>query len=138
MEDVIVYGNLKLVSCSILYWDFVRRLRNENKGFTSYVKISKYRQLLYMSFNHKFYKICIYDRTPVGFIGIIQNDLRFSVHKNFRRKGIGKFMLKNYHVNNNAIGKVKINNTGSRKLFESCGWEISSASKDYIYYRNVR
>ena len=29
----IVYGKLKLVSCSIIYWDFVRRLRNENKVF---------------------------------------------------------------------------------------------------------
>ena len=36
---------------------------------------------------YKNYNICIFDRTPVGFIGIIQNDLRFSVQKNFRRKG---------------------------------------------------
>lgn len=137
MGGVIVYGNLKLVSCSIIYWDFVRRLRNENQGFINSVKISVYQQLLYMLKNCDYYNICLCGITPVGFIGNINNDLRFSVHKSFRKKGIGKFMLNNYHIDNNAIGKVKINNTDSRKLFESCGWKISSTSKDYIYYKNV-
>ena len=87
---------------------------------------------------HTYYNICTYNITPVGFIGNINNDLRFSVDKSYRRKGIGKFMLKNYNLNSNAIGKVKLNNTDSRKLFESCGWEISSTSREYIYYQNVR
>tara|TARA_Y100000588_G_C14164690_1_gene886388 strand:- start:1081 stop:1482 length:402 start_codon:yes stop_codon:yes gene_type:complete len=133
-----VFGELKLVNCNISYWNFVRKIRNENQGFITYAKISIYTQILYMFKHAKNYKICIDGEQPVGFIGNVNNDLRFAVHKNFRRKGIGKYMLSNFNTCQETIGKVNIENIGSRKLFEACGWKENNKIGQFIFYKNER
>ena len=52
-----MFGELKLVNCNISYWNFVRKIRNENQGFITYAKISIYTQILYMFKHAKNYKI---------------------------------------------------------------------------------
>ena len=69
----------------------------KTKCFTSYVKISIYRQFLYMLKYHTYYNICTYNITPVGFIGNINNDLRFSVDKSYRERD-RKIHVKNYNL----------------------------------------
>jgi len=129
--------NLKLVNCEEKYWDFIRTLRmNKNvvDGFVTNVFISVEDQKKYMSKYNNNYYIAILDEQPVGFVGVIDDDIRICTHPDFQKKGIGKFMLKSISkLIPTAFGKIKINNKASKKLFESCGF-----APKYIIYTNEK
>lgn len=129
--------NLKLVNCEEKYWDFIRTLRmNESvvNGFITNIFISVEDQKKYMlKYNNNYY-IAILDEQPVGFVGVIDDDIRICTHPDFQKNGIGKFMLSSISkLIPTAFGKIKINNESSKKLFESCGF-----TPKYLIYTNEK
>jgi hypothetical protein len=128
--------NKKLVNCTQQYWDFVRVLRNKNIGFVERVNITPEQQNQYMLKHGNNYKICLVNNTPAGFIGIVDNDIRFAVKEQFKNNGLGKWMLQEFPVTENTIGKVKKDNLYSRKMFLACNWkEISSNNRDFYMFK---
>jgi ribosomal protein S18 acetylase RimI-like enzyme len=117
---------MKLVECSPKYWEFVRILRNDERvleGFIESTNITHEMQNKYMSTHCQFYRIALIDGIPVGYVGVIEDDIRICTHPDFQGKGIGKFMVnKCMEIWPTAFAKVKINNEASLKLFESCGF----------------
>ena len=117
---------MELVECSQTYWEFVRTLRNDERvldGFIQSTHITKEMQDTYMNQNSKYYQIALMDNTPVGYVGVIDNDIRVCTQPGYQGNGIGKFMItKCIEMWPNAFAKVKLNNTASIKLFESCGF----------------
>jgi GNAT superfamily N-acetyltransferase len=117
---------MEFVECSEKYWDFVRLLRMNEKVIDGFIKndyISEEMQKKYMDKNSQFYRVAILNSEPVGFIGVIDGDIRICVHPDFHRKGVGKFMLKNcLKIWPDAFAKIKITNDVSLKFFESCGF----------------
>ena len=72
------------------------------------------------------YYVCINkNKKHVGWVGVVENDIRVCVHMDHKNKGIGKFMIiqfsKRYPL---ANAKVLVNNQFSNKLFQSCGFVI--------------
>jgi RimJ/RimL family protein N-acetyltransferase len=122
---------LEFVNNESKYYDFIRlmRLHPDNiKGFINQNSISEKEQINYMRKYGQFFNICLCDGDPAGFIGVIDDDIRVATNPKYKGMGIGKFMvnemIKTYP---NAIAKIKVDNTTSKKLFESCGFKT-----DYI------
>ena len=118
---------LELVFCDEIYWEFVRKLRNNKKtsiGFIENRIITVKEQKEYMKINSKNYRIALYNKTAVGYVGVINNDIRVCTHPEYQGKGIGKFMiLECLKIWPKAQCKIKIDNLKSIKLFESCGFK---------------
>lgn len=122
---------LKLVECNEKYWKDIWEIRNFDKqGFVDQKDIPIENHFEFMKKHCSSYRVCLKNNEFAGFIGLVNNDLRIAVGKNFKRKGIGKFML-NEFSNSFEINeaKVKIDNEASQKLFESCGYK-----KQFIIY----
>lgn len=119
--------NFSLVKCDEKYFDFVRQLRThpENiSGFVNQSPISDTDQIKYMNENKDSYFICLYENEPVGFVGVINDDIRVATKPDMKNRGIGKFMINEVlKLYPNAFAKVKINNDASINLFESCGFK---------------
>jgi len=117
---------VKLIDCSLEYWEFVRTLRMDKKvssGFIESANISKEMQKKYMSKYSKCFKIALLDNKPAGFIGVIENDIRVCTAPQYQGKGVGKFMVNEcMKIWPTAFAKIKTNNKASLKLFESCGF----------------
>lgn len=115
------------------YFSFIRELRNDpitNKGFINRELISEASHLEYMKNHAKFYRVCLLDGRPVGYIGLVDGDIRIAVHKDFLRKGVGTFMLNEISNNfSDVSAKIKIENLASIKLFEKLGFK-----KRYFIY----
>jgi len=129
--------NLKLVECEEKYWEFIRLLRIDPQNLSGFVQtsdITPQQQKQYMTKYNKNYMICLWNDIPVGFIGEIDGDIRVCTDNLYKQKGIGKFMvlefIKKYP---NIFAKIKIDNTSSLKLFESCGFK----KKYYILEPNI-
>lgn len=120
-------ANFKLVKCSSEYYEFIRELRihPENvKGFLVQSFITKEEQIKYMEKYEKCYFVCLLDNVPVGFVGVIDNDIRVATSPTFKKKGVGKFMINEImNLFPNANAKIKIENFASIALFESCGFK---------------
>lgn len=123
--------DLKLVECDKIYWEFVRNLRLDNRvidGFINTEYITKEMQEKYMKKNSDFYRVSLFNNTPAGYVGVIDDDIRVCTHPDFQGKGIGKYMINEcMKIWPNAFAKVKIDNEASLKLFKSCGF-----NKKYI------
>ena len=109
----------QLVACNKEYWEFVRQLRNNDKvqaGFIETKYISKAEQKEYMNKFQLNYRVCLIDKKPVGYIGVIEMILE-SVLIQIIKKSIGKFMLKEaFKIWPNAHAKIKESNLASKKL----------------------
>lgn len=119
---------LSLVNNDEKYYEFIRELRlhpDNIDGFINKKNITEDEQILYMRKYKECYKICLYGNQPVGFVGVIDNDIRVATKPSFKKMGIGKFMIneiiKEYPE---SFAKIKFNNKNSIKLFESCGFEV--------------
>ena len=129
---------MKLIDCSAGNWDFIRKLRNDREvqaGFIESKFITKEMQSLYMMKNHMNYKICLIGDVPCGYVGVIDNDIRICTHPDYQKKGVGLFMLKkiiDYYPD--AIGKVKLNNKNSIKLFYAAGFIVVERNDDFLFF----
>ena len=114
----------KLVKNAEEYWGFIRKLRNLDSIKTGFIKqenISSKTQLEYMKENGHNFWICLDDLEPVGYVGIINDDIRVATHPDHQKKGIGAFMINEImKIYPNAYAKVKLENEANIKLFEHC------------------
>lgn len=109
--------------CNPEYWSFVKELREEESiGFISQKKITDSDHYSFMVQNHTNYRICLIDDKPVGFVGVVGEDVRVAVHKDHKKQGIGKFMINEMYKYYKFSAKVKIDNEASLALFKSCGF----------------
>ncbi len=117
---------MELVNCTKEYWNFIRTLRNDQRvksGFIKSAHITEEMQIKYMQGNSHHYRICLLNGEPVGYVGVIEGDIRICTHPNYQRKGIGRFMITEImNEEPTAFAKVKIDNEASVKLFEACGF----------------
>tara|TARA_R110002110_G_scaffold82203_1_gene213713 strand:- start:608 stop:988 length:381 start_codon:yes stop_codon:yes gene_type:complete len=118
---------MELVENNQEYWEFIRNLRNHPSvkvGFVSQNHVTKEQQLQYMSeYNDCFY-VCLINKEPAGYVGVIDKDIRVATHPDFQGKGVGKYMINQLmEIHPNAYAKVKIKNEASLKLFEKCGFK---------------
>ena len=126
--------NLELVNCGKQYWEFVRVLRMDKRvldGFIEKVEITPEQQIAYMTKYSDSFRIALLDNEPVGYFGVIEDDIRVCVHPDHQKKGIGKFLVNScFEIWPNALAKIKITNQSSQKLFESCGYV-----REYFLYK---
>jgi len=117
---------MELVDCAKKYWEFVRNLRNDDRvkdGFIETAHITEDMQESYMIVNYKNYRIALIDNAPVGYVGVINDEIRICVHPAFQKRGVGKFMIGEcMNIWPTAIAKIKTTNEASIKLFNSCGF----------------
>lgn len=132
---------MELVACDEKYWEFVRLLRThkENiKGFIIQDTITISDQKKFMSSNNRFFKICIIDKSPVGYIGLIgssRNEITLAVDPANKGIGVGAFMINELVKTHKKIwAKVKPNNKASNKLFMKLGFTIKKDEKFNFYY----
>ena len=127
--------NLEIIRCSKEFWEFVRFLRTHpdtQNGFIQSSSISEIDQIEYMNKNHMNYRICLLDKKPVGYFGVINDDIRICTHPDYQNKGIGLYMLNELNkIWPNAIAKIKAENISSIKLFEKAGFK-----KTFVFYEN--
>jgi ribosomal protein S18 acetylase RimI-like enzyme len=117
---------MELVDCTKKYWEFVRNLRNDERvkdGFIKSTYITEDMQQAYMTVHYKYYQIALIDNAPVGYVGVINDEIRICVHPAFQKRGVGKFMISECMKTwPSAVAKIKITNEASIKLFHSCGF----------------
>jgi len=115
---------MELIPLTKEYYEFVRLLRthpNNQEGFILQVDITPEQQAEYMRRYSKNYFVCLSYNEPVGYIGVISNDIRVCVHTDHKDVGIGKFMLEQIvAIFPDATGKIKKDNIASQKLFDKC------------------
>tara|TARA_R110002020_G_scaffold20838_4_gene70681 strand:+ start:1981 stop:2364 length:384 start_codon:yes stop_codon:yes gene_type:complete len=119
---------MELVKCNNLpgaHWDAILEIRNENRGgFGDSSTIRSGTHCKYMFENFSNYLLCVERDEVLGFIGHVNNDIRLATKKVHQNKGIGKFMVESFMEKYpEAFAKVKLDNKGSLKLFESCGFK---------------
>ena len=126
---------MELVDCTKEYWEFVRTLRLDDRvlhGFIKSTYVTPEQQISYMTTHSTYYRIALLDGKPVGYVGVINDDIRVCTDPDFQGMGIGKFMINEcMKIWPSAFAKVKIENEASLKLFESCGF----TKKFYILTR---
>jgi GNAT superfamily N-acetyltransferase len=131
-------SNLRIVKNIPEYFEYIRYLRTHQMnliGFIEMVDISSDQQIEYMSKYGDCYEICLSGETPVGFVGVVDNDIRFAVEPNFHGKGVGKYMIMDLiHKNPQRTAKVKHDNLASIKVFESCGFKLYNKDDVFLYY----
>ena len=119
---------VKVVNNDPKYYDFIRLLRSDPRvqdGFIEVVDITKDQQRRYMEKHHGEYIVALYNDEPAGFAGSLDNDIRVCVHPDYQGKGIAGFLITELMERfPDSFAKVKIENEASRKLFESCGFQI--------------
>lgn len=128
---------LTLVDCTENYWEFIRTLRNDDRVkpcFINKAYITHEQQNAYMSKHSDFYKVCIQGVVPVGYVGVIESDIRICTHPDYQRLGIGLFMLREImKVFPNSNAKIKTSNGASLKLFTKAGFVEESRTDDFIF-----
>ncbi len=117
---------MKLVKNKYIYWEFIRNLRNLDgvrQGFIEQEHISQDDHEEFMKKNSIFFWICLDNTVPIGYIGIIDDDIRVATHPDYQSLGVGSFMLNEVMKQNpQAQAKVKIENEASLGLFEKNGF----------------
>ena len=59
---------------------------------------------------------------PVGYVGVLDNDIRICTHPHYQGTGIGRFMLSEIvKLYPQATGRILKDNLASKKLFDFCG-----------------
>jgi GNAT superfamily N-acetyltransferase len=115
-----------LVKCTFDYWEFVRILRNDPRvqdGFIIISSITANQQKRYMESYSDYYRIALIGDVPVGYVGVIDDDIRICTHPDYQKLGIGRFMLEEIIKEfPSAYGKVKINNIASKNALKSAGF----------------
>ena len=123
----------ELVEISSEFFEFVRRLRTDPRNADSFInnnEITFQNQIDYMEQHLKDYFVCLSQQTPVGFIGVVQGDIRLAVDHDFRNRGVATFMVNEIlKLFPEATAKIRTTNVASIALFESVGFK----RQFYIY-----
>lgn len=118
--------NLRMVENTPEYWQFIREVRFHPDNLYGYVynnPISEDQQNRYMEKHHQEYLICCDGDVPVGFIGVVDDDLRLGVYPTHKRLGVGTFMVKQILEKMSDFKiRVKITNEISLSFFKSLGY----------------
>ena len=108
------------------YWEFIRQLRNDERvkgGFIKQEHIDPENHLKYMEKHGENFYLCLIDENPAGYVGVIDRDIRVATHPVYQGKGVGKFMINALMaLYPKSFAKIKVENTASLRLFESCGF----------------
>jgi len=127
------HPELELVPISKNFFEFVRRLRTDPRNADSFInnsEITLQNQIDYMEQHLNDYFVCLSQQKPVGFIGVVQGDIRLAIDQDFRNKGVATFMVNEISkLFPGASAKIKTSNVASIALFESVGFE----RQFYIY-----
>lgn len=129
---------MELVNCDEKYWEFVRKLRSDkenSKGFIEQVNITEEQQIKYMTKNADWFKICLIDNEPVGYIGLIGDDRsEITYCSDVKGKGVGTFMVSEILKSSDKIwAKVLKDNVASIKVFEKFNLNQEETDKFIIY-----
>tara|TARA_Y100001970_G_C14232201_1_gene859358 strand:- start:1107 stop:1520 length:414 start_codon:yes stop_codon:yes gene_type:complete len=123
----IIGEKMEIVKNSYVYWEFIRNLRNMDgvrDGFIKQNIISRSEHEQFMKRNSNFFWICLSNSVAIGYIGVIDNDIRIATHPDYQGLGVGSFMLNEVMKQNpQAQAKVKIGNKASLRLFEKNGFK---------------
>lgn len=118
---------LEVVDNQRCFWDFIRRLRSDPRvqdGFRNNVQITEAEQEAYMEARADCYIIAVENGKPVGFAGVVDNDIRVCVDPAQQGRGVAKSLLREIisrHPGAEAV--VKVENTASRRLFDGLGYQ---------------
>jgi RimJ/RimL family protein N-acetyltransferase len=116
---------MDLVPITPEYYEFVRLLRTHpetQSGFIVSATITSEDQSAYMEKHSLNYYVCLLYGSPVGYIGVVDGDIRFCTEPDFQGMGIGTFMLlKIKDKYPEAYGQIKKENKSSQHVFDKCG-----------------
>lgn len=127
---------MELVNCTPEYWDFVRNLRNDERnqeGFFTHSSITEEQQEKFMKKNSGNYMVCLLDKTPVGYVGVLGGDeITYCTHPDYKKRGVGTFMVEEFSKKfPRMTAEVKPENLSSRRVFQKLGWK-----EKIIYIKN--
>jgi len=117
---------IEVVSNSPEYFEFIRVLRNDDRvrsGFIDQTDITPEQQAAYMAVHGDEYLVALADGVPVGYAGSVDGDIRVCTHPDHQGRGIGRaLILAVVRRFPGSRARIKIGNTASLRLFESCGF----------------
>jgi len=117
---------MELVKNGPKFWEFIRKLRNMEEvkgGFIHQKEISSIEHAEYMLRYNNNYWVCLVDKNPAGYVGVIDSDIRVATHPDYQNQGVGSFMINQImKIHPAAHAKVKLQNETSVRLFEKCGF----------------
>ena len=115
---------MELIQINEEYYEFVREMRMHPEnvaGFLTEANITPEDQVKYMKKHGEDYFIALSYGEPVGYVGVIDNDIRICTHPQHQGTGVGRFMLSEIiKLYPQATGRIIKDNVVSRKLFDSC------------------
>ena len=128
-----------VVGCKEEHWDEILELRNDpvaKKGFMQQNPISKLEHYSFMKKNGKNYIVCLRDDKFVGFAGVVDNDIRVAVKREYQGQGCGEYLVKKIIDKfPNACAKIKKENTPSIRVFEKNGFVVATKDKTMIHMK---
>ena len=128
---------LKLVRNEEKFYEFIRLLRNDpknQKGFLEQVNIDSEQQKKYMNKFNDFYYVCLLGDNPIGYVGVIEDDIRICTDDRYKKSGTGTFMLKEIiKIFPNAKAKILKDNKASLNLFKKCNFIVVNYD-EILYY----
>ena len=132
---------LILVENNEVYYDFIRKIRLDKdniSGFVNQSNIEVADHIEYMKKNKNCYYICLLNNEiPVGYVGVVDNDIRICTDPQYKNLGIGSFMLTNIvKIFPEATTKIFKNNTPSLNLFKKCKFNIIKSDETFFYLKN--
>lgn len=117
---------VEVVSNSPEYYEFIRNLRNDPRvkdGFIQPAHITPEQQEAYMSEHADEYVVGVVDGEAAGFAGSVDGDIRVCTHPDYQGMGVARAMIEEVLKRfPDSDAKVKVENTASLRLFESCGF----------------
>lgn len=128
---------IRFVEADPQHWEYILYVRNRTKhGFVSQEEIDEETHYKFMAEYWKNYWIALSDLgARVGFVGVINNDIRFALLPASQGKGVGTKMLQFIKQQYpEAIAKVKHDNAASSKAFTKAGFQIFHSDDQFSYY----
>ena len=117
---------VRVVPNAAQYHEFIRQLRNDPRvahGFLVEGSITREQQAQYMLKYGDRYVVALLGECPVGYAGVVENDLRVCVHPEFQGRGIGEILVRSVLAAfPSACVRVKWGNSASMALFSKIGY----------------
>jgi RimJ/RimL family protein N-acetyltransferase len=121
---------MELRRATYLDWEFIRKVRNAGKeGFFVSEDVSIDEHEKFMAMHGRDYYIGVEEGEDVGFIGVVNDDIRVGVCKKRRGRGLGSKLIKKYTDEFLQSGRqhyveavIKKDNIASITAFEHAGW----------------